>query len=73
MFNPVVPYRYLRPIVYLFMADIVNPDLFVFVGPGFVSTSSVFMLVRMTVFPKKGKSEGGRFQHNLHDSLPKPL
>ena len=29
MFNPVVPYRYLLPTLYLFMADIVNPDLFV--------------------------------------------
>ena len=29
MFNPVAPYRYLLPTVYLFMADIANPDLFV--------------------------------------------
>ena len=29
MFNHVVPYGYLLPIVYLFMADIANPDLFV--------------------------------------------
>ena len=29
MFNPVVPYRYLLPMVYLFMTDIANPDLFV--------------------------------------------
>ena len=26
--NPVAPYGYLLPTVYLFMADIVNPDLF---------------------------------------------
>ena len=29
MFNPVAPYGYLLPTVYLFMADIANPDLFV--------------------------------------------
>ena len=30
VFNPVAPYRYMRPIMYLFMADIANPDLFVY-------------------------------------------
>ena len=29
LFNPVAPYRYLLPTVYLFMADIANSDLFV--------------------------------------------
>ena len=29
VFNPVAPYGYLLSTVYLFMADIVNPDLFV--------------------------------------------
>ena len=29
VFNPVAPYGYLLPNVYLFMADIANPDLFV--------------------------------------------
>ena len=29
MFNPVAPYRYLLPTMYLFMTDIANPDLFV--------------------------------------------
>ena len=29
VFNPVAPYRYLLPTVYLFMADIANSDLFV--------------------------------------------
>ena len=28
MFNPVAPYRYLLPTMYLFMADIAIPDLF---------------------------------------------
>ena len=41
MFNPVAHYGYLIPNVYLFMADITNPDLFV--GPGVVSTSLAFM------------------------------
>ena len=34
VFNPVSPYGYLLPNVYLFMADIANPDFFV--GHGFV-------------------------------------
>ena len=29
IFNPVAPYRYLLPNVYLFIADIANPDSFV--------------------------------------------
>ena len=29
MFNPVAPYGYLLPTVYLFLADFANPDLFV--------------------------------------------
>ena len=28
MLNPVAPYRYLLPNLYLFVADIANPDLF---------------------------------------------
>ena len=28
MFNPVAPYRYLFPNLYLSVADIANPDLF---------------------------------------------
>ena len=29
MFNPVAPYGYMLPTLYVFMADIENPDLFV--------------------------------------------
>ena len=29
VFNPVAPYGYLRPNMYLFIADITNPDSFV--------------------------------------------
>ena len=43
MFNPVAPYRYLLPNLYLSVADIANPDLLAFVGPGFISTSHAFM------------------------------
>ena len=35
VFNPVAPYGYLLSDMYLFMADITNPDLFV-VGPGLI-------------------------------------
>ena len=39
--NPVAPYRYLLPNLYLFVADIANSDLFACgIGPGLVSTSS---------------------------------
>ena len=38
VFNTVVPYGYLLPNMYLFIADITNPhSLFNFVGPGLVS------------------------------------
>ena len=40
----VAPYRYLLPNVYLFMADIAKPNVFVCsCRPGFVSTSPAFM------------------------------
>ena len=44
MVNPVAPYRYLLPNLYLSVEDIANTDLLrVFVGPGLVSTSPTFM------------------------------
>ena len=45
VFNPVAPYRYLLSDMYLFMADITNPDFLVYrvVGPGLVSTSPAFV------------------------------
>ena len=39
----VAPYGYLLPTVYLFMADIANPDFSVIVGLGFGSTPPAFM------------------------------
>ena len=41
VFNPVAPYGYLFPNMYLFIADIANPDLFDVVGPGLVSPAFV--------------------------------
>ena len=44
VFNPVAPYGYLLPNMYLFIADITNPDcLFEVVGSGLVSTSPAFV------------------------------
>ena len=44
VFNPVAPYGYLLSDMYLFMADIINPDFLVrVVGPGLVSTSPAFV------------------------------
>ena len=44
-FNPVAPYGYLLSDMYLFMADITNPDFSCLkvVGPGLVSTSPAFV------------------------------
>ena len=45
VFNPVATYGYLLSDMYLFMADITNPDfLFKVVGPGLVSTSPAFVI-----------------------------
>ena len=43
VFNPVAPYRYLLPNLYLSVADIANPDLCVVDGPGLESISPAFM------------------------------
>ena len=80
MFNHVAPYGYLLPTVHLFLADI-QTCLFVVVGSGFVTTSSAFMrcsasypagphgrLVKKTV-NRAPIAGGGRFRHNLHNSL----
>ena len=79
VFNPVAPYGYLLPNVYLFMAHIAIPYLFV--GPGFVTTSPAFMrssashptgpngrFVKKTV-NRAPIAGGGRFRHNVHRSL----
>ena len=79
VFNHVAPYRYRLPTVYLFMADIANPDLFcVVVGPGFVPTSPAFMRSSAShpagphgrLSKLRAHIPGvGRFRHNLHSSL----
>ena len=44
VFNPVAPYGYLLPNMYLFIADITNPTcLFNVLGPGLGSTSPAFV------------------------------
>ena len=42
VFNPVAPYGYQLPSMYLFMADITNQTRLFNVGPGLVSTSPAF-------------------------------
>ena len=71
MFNHVAPYGYRLPNMYLFIADIINPDSFFknVVGLGLVSTSSAFVRSstshpadRMTGLPKnenRGHIAGG--------------
>ena len=81
VFNPVAPYVYLFPKVYLFMADIVNPELFVCVCRTWIcvhitcfyeeqrqlSSGSAWPAFPKTVnyVPIAG---GGKFRHNLHSS-----
>ena len=71
VFNPVAPYGYLLSDMYLFMADITNPDFFVkVVGPGLVSSSPAFVSSSashpLAGMPKNGKSPflgAGRFDN----------
>ena len=83
VFNPVAPYGYLLSDMYLFMADITNPD-FLVVGPGLVSTSPAFVSssashpagphgrhAQKTV-NRAPIAGGGEVRHNLHSSL-RPL
>ena len=80
VFNPVAPYGYLLSEMYLFMADITNPD-FLVVGPGLVSTSSAFVSngashpagphgrhAQKTV-NRAPIAGGGEVRHNLHSSF----
>ena len=80
VFNPVAPYGYLLSDMYLFMADITNPD-FLVVGPGLASTSPAFVSssashpagphgrhAQKTVY-RAPIAGGGEVRHNLHSSL----
>ena len=77
MFNPVAPYGYLLPNMYLFIADITNQDSFVLCCRTWISLDSTRFSekqwVRMAGLPKNGKSGpiagGGKVRHNLHSSL----
>ena len=50
VFNPVAPYGYRLPKMYLFIADITNPQtrLCDVVGPGLVSTSPAFVRISLS-------------------------
>ena len=79
MFNPVAPYRYLLPNLYLSVADITNPDLFVYSSRTWISLdiarfyeehcqpSSWFVC---PACPQNGNrapiAGSGRNRHNLH-------
>ena len=78
VFNPVAPYGYILSDMYLFMADITNPDFLKVVGPGLVSTSPAFVSssasnpagphAKNTV-NRAPIAGGGEVRHNLHSSL----
>ena len=82
VFNPVAPYGYLLSDMYLFMADITNPDFLVnVVGPGLVSTSPAFVSSNAShpagphgrhaqkTVNRAPIAGGGEVRHNLHSSL----
>ena len=78
--HPVAPYGYLLFDMYLFMADITNPDVLELADldwsryhPLFLATAPAIQRVRMVGMPKNGKSGphcwGREVRHNLHSSL----
>ena len=79
MFNPVAPYRYLLPNLYLSMADIANPDLFACGSRIWISLDIAHFYEdhcqpssgsAWPAFPKNGNrvpiAGGGRGRDNLH-------
>ena len=80
VFNPVAPYGYLLSDLYLFMADITNPDFLVcrtWIGLAFVSSSASHPAGPLSRHAQKTVNRapiagGGEVRHNLHSSL-KPL
>ena len=82
MFNPIAPYRYLLPTMYLFMADIANPDLFV-CGCRTCICLDITRFYEEQRHPSTGPhgrlsqkavnrapiAGDGRFRQNLHSSL----
>ena len=81
MFNPVAPYRYLLPTVYLSVADIANPDLLacgcrISLDIAFMRSSASHpagpnwpACLNKTV-NRAPIAWGGRGRHNLHSGLP---
>ena len=80
MFNPVAPYLDLLSTVYMAVADITNPGLsdqdLSRHQPLLLGAVPAIQRVHMAGLPKMVNQApiagGGRFQHNLHSSLPKP-
>ena len=82
VFNPVVPYGYLLHNMYLFIADIANPDSFVCCCRTWISlditrfseeqrqpsSGSAWPACQKTV-NRAPIAGGGEVQHNLHSSL----
>ena len=60
VFNPVAPYRYLLTTVYLCMADMVNPDLFVC-----CCRTWIYLDITQKTVNRASMAGGGRCQHNL--------
>ena len=84
VFNPVAPYGYLLSDMYLFMADITNPDFLVSMFPDldwsrhhpllFVSSSASHPAGphgrhAQTTVNRAPIAGGGEVRHNLHSSL----
>ena len=68
VFNPVAPYGYLLSDMYLFMADITNPDLlFKVVEPGLVSISPAF------VSSSDSHPAGPHARHAPKNDKPSPI
>ena len=78
MFNPVAPYRYLFPNLYLSVADIAIPDLFACIGRTWISLNIArfyeehcqpYSGSAWADYPKNGHKNpiavGGRGRHNL--------
>ena len=77
VFNPVAPYGYLLSDMYLFMADITNPDFLVLSCRTWIGLDITRFCEQQRqpssgsawpACPKNGKS-GGEVRHNLHSSL----
>ena len=83
VFNPVAPYGYLLSDMYLFMADITNPDFLVWSCRTWIGLDITRFCeqqrqpsqrVRIAGMPKKTVNRapiagGGEVRHNLHSSL----